>query len=376
MKSQSLTIKELAESVGNQVTPRMVRHYHQIGLMPDPSRSSSNYRLYGDADVQRLRQIVSLKQQGFQLSHIRQLLSADAASIASDTLLLQLQQQYRAAVQQLAQLRYTISALEGILGSDVECQQQRAAAIAQLQQFDVTTQTHLQTLDQLWNQLDAATSKHPETFEESLQRLLPDLSDRSEIEVDLLSKLVLACGDVSLVQFVQMRADTIGTARHALQASCTIVGDVPAVVAALDHPRLAHLGCAITTLIDDPHITSVAEAEQAFWYEAQWHDRLDQIPPGAIIAIGYAPSILMAVCQLIESGKLNPALVIGLPIGFSHAPASKRRLMRSDVPYLTVQGSLDGGLLAAVALNALADSLIEKPDCHCYLNGYLNGAKR
>lgn len=368
VRSQFLTIKELTESVGGKVSPRMVRHYHQIGLMPAPPRSSSNYRLYSEADVQRLSQIVSLKQQGFQLAHIRQLLTAGTESIASEALLSQLQQQYRVAVQQLAQLRQTISALERILGSDLECQRQRTVVIAQLQQFEMSAQTQLQTLDQLWSQLDAATSEHPEAFEESLKRLLPDLSNRSEIEVDLLSKLVLACGDVSLVQFVQISADAIGISRHALQAGCTIVGDVPAVVAALDHSRLAHLGCSVTTLMDDPHITSVTDAEHAFWHQPQWHDRLHQIPAGAIVVIGYAPSTLMALCQLIESAQLKPALVIGLPIGFNHAPVAKRRLIRLNVPYLTVQGSLGGGLLAAVALNALADSLIEKPDCHCYLN--------
>ncbi|MGF1512231.1 MAG: precorrin-8X methylmutase, partial [Elainellaceae cyanobacterium] len=62
-------------------------------------------------------------------------------------------------------------------------------------------------------------------------------------------------------------------------------------------------------------------------------------------------------------------LVIGLPIGFSHAPAAKRRLMQLGIPYITVEGTLGGGLLAAVALNRLAASLIEKPDCHCYLRG-------
>jgi len=55
-----------------------------------------------------------------------------------------------------------------------------------------------------------------------------------------------------------------------------------------------------------------------------------------------------------------------MPIGFSHAPAAKRRLMRSGIPYITIEGTLGGGLNAAVALNALADSL-EKPDCHCFL---------
>ncbi|HBE54377.1 MAG TPA: MerR family transcriptional regulator, partial [Cyanobacteria bacterium UBA11369] len=80
------------------------------------------------------------------------------------------------------------------------------------------------------------------------------------------------------------------------------------------------------------------------------------------------PSVLMSAGAAIEQKQLHPALIIGMPIGFSHAPAAKRRLMRSGVPFITTEGTLGGGLLAAVALNALVESLIEKPDCHCYLS--------
>ena len=66
------------------------------------------------------------------------------------------------------------------------------------------TSDGLDILEKLWDTWDAATDDHPEAFTESLQQLLPDLSDRNEIEVDLLSKLVLANGDVSLVPFVRI----------------------------------------------------------------------------------------------------------------------------------------------------------------------------
>jgi precorrin-8X/cobalt-precorrin-8 methylmutase len=98
--------------------------------------------------------------------------------------------------------------LEGILGRDRHCQTIQVEALTQLRLLEVETQDGLGNLEKLWHRLDAETTAHPEAFQESLQRLLPDLSDRSEIEVDLLSKLVLACGDVSLVQFVrQSKAD-------------------------------------------------------------------------------------------------------------------------------------------------------------------------
>jgi precorrin-8X/cobalt-precorrin-8 methylmutase len=372
MVDRSLTIKELTDAVGCGISPRMVRHYHQLGLLPQPVRSSSNYRLYNQRDVQRLQRIVALKQQGFQLSHIHKLLESEPATDTAGTLMMQLQQQYRSIIQQISHLRQTASALEGLLGRDQQCQHVQAEAIAQLKLLEVETQTRLGGLEQLWSGLDAAVHAHPEAFQESLERLLPDLSDRSEIEVDLLSKLVLACGDVSLVPFVKVGKGAIAASRNALNAGCRIVADVPIVHAALDQTRLAHLGCTTETLVDDCHITSAAEAEQAFWQHSDWKARLRDLPDGCIMVVGYAPSVLFAVCEAIATQQLRPALVIGMPIGFSHAPAAKRQLMQIGgqvgMPLITLEGTIGGGLLATVALNAIAASLIEKPDCHCYLS--------
>ncbi|MEO7944436.1 MAG: MerR family transcriptional regulator, partial [Marmoricola sp.] len=53
-----LTISQLAAYAG--VTVRAVRHYHQVGLMPEPARDSSGYRTYDAADVIRLIRIRTL----------------------------------------------------------------------------------------------------------------------------------------------------------------------------------------------------------------------------------------------------------------------------------------------------------------------------
>ena len=362
-----LTIKELTQTVGYGVTPRMVRHYHQIGLLPPPERSKTNYRLYNEADVRRLQRIVALKQQGFQLAHIKQMLEEQAESLEANSLLLQLQQQYQTVLQRLITLRKTAAALEGLIGRDRGCQSVQADAIAQLRLLAIETETVQSLSEDLWHHLDAAITDHPEDFREALQRLLPDLSQRPEIEFDVLSHLVLACGDVSLATFVRLSQDAIKAARESLQAGCTVIGDVPAIVNALDHTRLTHLGCSWATLIENPHVSSAADAEHTFWPATEWQERLNQLIDGNIWVIGYAPSVLMKLCEAIAHQNRRPALVIGLPIGFSHAPAAKRRLMQSHIPYLTIEGTLGGGLLAAVALNRLAASLIEKPDCHCYL---------
>lgn len=363
----ALTITELTKAVSGNVTPRMVRHYHKIGLLPNPARSPSNYRLYTRADVGRLQRIVALKGQGFRLSHIKEILDAESPSSSAENLTAQLRDHYQSVLKQLAQLRQTASALEGLLGRDRSCQERQAEALAQLRLLEAETRAERSRIEDLWGHFDAGVAGHPENFREGLQQLLPDLSGRSAIEIDLISQLILACGDVSLAYFVRLSPDAIKAARSALQGGCTVVADVPPVVAALDTVRLTHLGCEWTSAIADPHVETAMDAEREFWQTPEWHDRLQGAIEGNIFVCGYAPSILMKLCESVEAGRCKPALAIGMPLGFSHAPAAKRRLMSLSIPHITTEGTLGGGLLAAVALNSLAASLIEKPHCHCYL---------
>lgn len=75
-----LTIGQLAAYAG--VTTRAVRHYHQIGLLPEPERDASGYRRYGAKAVVALIKIRTLANAGVPLSQIGQMLQADASAFA------------------------------------------------------------------------------------------------------------------------------------------------------------------------------------------------------------------------------------------------------------------------------------------------------
>ena len=72
--STMLTISQLAAYAG--VTVRAVRHYHQIGLLPEPARDGSGYRTYDAADVVRLIRIRTLAEAGVPLARVQDLLDA------------------------------------------------------------------------------------------------------------------------------------------------------------------------------------------------------------------------------------------------------------------------------------------------------------
>lgn len=68
-----MNIGQAAQASG--VSPRMIRHYEKIGVVPKPLRRDSGYRDYSDADVHRLKFVANARDLGFPIEEIRALLN-------------------------------------------------------------------------------------------------------------------------------------------------------------------------------------------------------------------------------------------------------------------------------------------------------------
>jgi DNA-binding transcriptional MerR regulator len=75
----SLRIGDVARLVGT--TPRTIRYYEEIGLLPEASaRHSGQHRIYSNAEVERLREVMRLKDLlGVSLDELKTLLAAEEA---------------------------------------------------------------------------------------------------------------------------------------------------------------------------------------------------------------------------------------------------------------------------------------------------------
>ena len=76
-------------------------------------------------------------------------------------------------------------------------------------------------------------------------------------------------------------------------------------------------------------------------------------PDGAIVVVGCAPTALDEVLALATGGVFEPALVIGMPVGFVGAAESKARLRASGLRAISNVGEKGGSAVAAAAVNAL-----------------------
>lgn len=68
-----IRIGELAQRTGCEVVT--IRYYEKEGLLPEPARSSGNYRLYGEEQVKRMQFIRHCRSLDMSLGEIRTLLN-------------------------------------------------------------------------------------------------------------------------------------------------------------------------------------------------------------------------------------------------------------------------------------------------------------
>lgn len=102
------TVGELAQRTG--VTVRTLHHYEQIGLVTPSARSAAGYRLYEDRDVQRLQQVLTLRELGFALHEIAVLIQDPEFDRAAA-----LREQRRLMLERREQLDATIAAIDAAL---------------------------------------------------------------------------------------------------------------------------------------------------------------------------------------------------------------------------------------------------------------------
>ncbi|MFF7008254.1 MerR family transcriptional regulator [Streptomyces fimicarius] len=79
-----MRIGEIAALVG--VTSRAVRHYHHIGLLPEPARQANGYRAYTVRDAVLLARIRRLTEIGLSLDEVRDVLADDAGRELAEVL--------------------------------------------------------------------------------------------------------------------------------------------------------------------------------------------------------------------------------------------------------------------------------------------------
>ena len=130
-------------------------------------------------------------------------------------------------------------------------------------------------------------------------------------------------------------------------------------------PGLAKLGGSKECFMAAPEVAAAAKANGTTRAVASM-DKVAAEYPGAIIAVGNAPTALFQIAKHMREDGYRPSLVIAVPVGFVNVVEAKEEIFalceELDVPCIAAFGRKGGSNVAAAICNALIYSATDMLD--------------
>ncbi len=174
-------------------------------------------------------------------------------------------------------------------------------------------------------------------------------------------RCIHASADFDYAANLRFTPDAVQKAMEALHGGTDLVTDTNMALAGISKPGLLKLGASAFCYMAKEQIAERAKA-QGITRAVAAMDWAAEQNPGAILAIGNAPTALLRISEQIGDG-LRPALVIAVPVGFVNVVESKEMVFaaceKAGVPCIAAMGRKGGSSIAAAICNALIYSAAE-----------------
>jgi precorrin-8X/cobalt-precorrin-8 methylmutase len=167
----------------------------------------------------------------------------------------------------------------------------------------------------------------------------------------VVQRVIHATGDFSFAAALSFHERAIQDGLASIRAGRNILIDVGMGAAGISRSILKKFGGEVICRIGEEEVGWIAQAKGLTRSEAAVNLAADDNI--GIVAIGNAPTALLAVMRLIDEGKFKPDLVIGVPVGFVNARESKEILAEKTYPFIAALGRKGGTPVAVAIINAL-----------------------
>ena len=175
----------------------------------------------------------------------------------------------------------------------------------------------------------------------------------------VVKRVIHTTADFDYAENLHFTPGAVAAGMAAVRSGVTIITDTNMALAGITKPGLARLGGQALCFMADPAVAAAAKQAGTTRAVAAMHKAARDCP-GAVLAVGNAPTALLTIADLIETAGLRPALVIGVPVGFVNVVESKERLFEvctaHGVPAIVAMGRKGGSNVAAAICNALVYS--------------------
>lgn len=179
-------------------------------------------------------------------------------------------------------------------------------------------------------------------------------------EQELVTKRAIhTSADFDYAKTMTYSAHAVGIAKKLIQNGADIVTDTNMALAGVNKKELAKYGGEAHCFMAEEEVAKIAK-ERGVTRAAVSMEKAAQIEKPVLFAIGNAPTALIELYEMMQSGKYRPAFIIGVPVGFVNVEAAKDLILKTDVPYIINRGRKGGSNIAAAICNALLYELRDK----------------
>ena len=206
--------------------------------------------------------------------------------------------------------------------------------------------------------LAVKTPEHP-IFIESVKYIRSKLNVRGldHVQQAILERIIHASGDFSLQSKLRFSPCVCVNAINALNNGAKILTDTYMAEAAISPMAKRTINTEVRCILDmaPKSLESTLTTRSAIGMRNIWLDfnAMENSSNAPFVVIGSSPTALVSLLDLVDSGCAPPSLIIGMPVGFIGVSESKRRLLKSECPFIVLEGSRGGASLAAATTNAL-----------------------
>ena len=168
----------------------------------------------------------------------------------------------------------------------------------------------------------------------------------------VIKRVIHTSADFDYVRNLVFSEHAVQKGIEALKGGCDIVTDTQMARSGINKTILSKLGGEVHCFMSDPDVAEEAKA-RGITRAMVSMERAAKLDKPCIFAIGNAPTALISLHEQMLAGKLNPALIIGVPVGFVNVVESKELIIASDVPHIVARGRKGGSNVAAAICNAM-----------------------
>ena len=186
---------------------------------------------------------------------------------------------------------------------------------------------------------------------EIITELLGDTPIAPENEL-VVKRVIHTSADFDYAKNLAFSEGAVAKGIAALKDGCDIVTDTQMAKAGINKNVLGKLGGTVHCFMSDEDVAQEAK-QRGVTRATVSMERAAALNKSCIFAIGNAPTALIAIKELMDSGKLHPALIIGVPVGFVNVVESKELIIASEAPHIVARGRKGGSNVAAAICNAL-----------------------